>query len=995
MHKISHVLAIPLSAFLIAACSDGGSDGGSARDNPAVSALPKPTPYLAGTVGSANGISSGRQGTLAPLSTTDPRSLLSSDQIVQNPWKPGGKTDLKLLEISPEEAKNGLPTGKWFKSFLYQNPMNINAYFGSDQKNPDAPGNKDGDINLSSAFAFPNKLTLDDRIGMVAVSFPTRRYVAYNRDPDAVVYDLRNPLTADTLIYEVAPSGQQDVRLTYLDTGSQRFVRRVNYFDELTITTTWQDPNATQSMSLIAAEGSPYVTVRYRNLRPMLQAGQGSLPRTLTNSDGTNQTDLTKQQSNNGIEGVAVDEQPMQPFDEAIDAGTPRLTGKKFRFLYWLPNRALAKPATNDGTILAEPSAYKEVVFYASTPITLEWDKASRSYVASENFTGVIRTAAVNDVPKADWNNQTKLGISDLPAFKDRRKILDAYAMTFPTKSEITLHHEGGEQATVTFNWKTERMDGQAPQGKDLLMMGFDATHMPSLQNRNPVDGLVYLSNFGTMSANAGDTWTQKLTIPVILRNSPDGENLWLGSGRIKEADKDKLRAYLLRDARLMMGTDPDQQKSYLKHCNFESYYCGKYLHNIARLALIARELGETELQQELGAYLAKNLKPWFEGIDPSDPDYAGNATKENILYDTVNNGIITQRAFKDQSQDYHNAWYVDHMFHYGYYIYASAVLATIDPDWLAQNKERVNLLARDIANPSLEDKHFPLMRTYDWFRMQNFADAGPDANGPNTESSSESINANYALALWGAVIGDSSYQALAAIMTAGEIRTAQAFYQITPDSLPLRDAEPVTVTVKLPGGKSGTQTMDPTREMVRNVVRANNSETNVFFGPRLIFRVGIQALPITPISEYVISDKWAKTHEMRLRELEGSETNLFDDAIGRLPTTDSDCFLSIYKGDGIISQRTPAEFCTGAMRVSYNWRQSIAALNGVNDAQGTYDRYLSYAEKLEQQQRKYIQMTADAFAPQGGVIPDVLKDVSTPSTDTNTLWWLSARKSK
>jgi len=990
MHKISHVLAISLSAFLIAACSDGGSTS----DNPAVSALPKPTPYLAGTLGMANGSSPGRQGTLAALSTTDPRSILSPDQIVQNPWKPKALDDLKLLELSPEEAKNGLPTGKWFKGFLYQSPININAYFGFDEKNLDAPGNKGRDINFSNAFPFPNKLTLDDRIGMVAVSFPTRRYVAYNPDPDSVVYDLRNPLKADTLIYEVAPSGQQDVRLTYLDTGGQRFVRRVNYFDELTITTTWQDANATQSMSLIAAEGSPYVTVRYRNLRPMLQVGQGSLARTVKNSDGTEQTDLTKQQSDNAIEGVAIDEQPMQPFDEHANAATPQLTGKKFRFLYRLPNRALAKPGTNDGTIIAEPLAYKEVVFYASSPITLDWDKPSRSYVASENFTGVIRTAAVSDVPMAKWNNQTKLGISDLPAFKERRKILDAYAMTFPTKSEITLNHDGGEQATVTFKWTTERMDGQPPQGKDLLMMGFDATHMTSLQNRNPVDGLVYLSNFGTMSANAGDTWTQKLTIPAILRNSPDGQNLWLGSGRIKEADKDKLRKYLLRDARLLMATDADPLKSYLKSCNFESYNCGKYLYNVARLALIARELGETGLQQELGAYIAKNLRPWFEGIDPSDPGYAGSPTKENILYDTANNGIITQRAFKDQSQDYYNAWYVDHMFHYGYYIYASAVLATIDPNWLAQNKERVNLLARDIANPSLEDKHFPLMRTYDWFRMQNFADAGPDSNGPNTESSSESINANYALALWGAVIGDSSYQALAAIMTAGEIRTAQAFYQITPDSLPFRDAEPVTVTVKLPGGKSGTQTMDPTRELVRNIVRANNAETNVFFGQRLIFRVGIQALPINPISEYVISDKWAKTHEMRLRELEGNETNLFNDAIGRLPTANSDCFLAIYSS-GDISQRMPAEYCTGAIRTSYNWRQSIVALNGVNDAQGAYDRYLGYAEKLEEQQRNYIQMTADAFAPQGGVIPDVLKDTSTPSTDTNTLWWLSARKSK
>lgn len=984
MSKIPHIFTIALSAWLLAACSGGGSESAS----PVASPLPKATPYLAGTLGAADK-SPGRQGSLAPLSRADPRSILSAEQIVQNPWKPKAYAGLKLLELLPDEAKNGLPTGKWFKGFLYQSPMNINAYFGNDEKNPDAPGNRGGETSFFNVFAYPNKLMLDDRIGMVAVSFPRRRYVAYNPDPNASVYDLRNPLKADTLVYEVAPSGQQDVRLSYKEPGGQRLVRQVDYFDELTITTSWKDASAAQSMSLIAAEGSPYVTVRYKNLRPVLQAGQGSLPR----GSGGPDIDFTRQQSDNGIEGVATDEQPMQLFDENADAGAPRLTGKKFRFLYRVPDRALAKPGTNDGKTVPEPNAYNEVVFYASSPITLEWDKASRSYIATENFTGVIRTAAVNDVLTADWDNQTKLGISDLPAFKDRRKILDAYAMTFPTKSEIMLNHDGGEQATVTFKWTTERMDGQAAQGKDLLMMGFDATHIASLQNGNPVSGLVYLSNFGAMSANAGDTWIQKLTIPDILRNSPNAENLWLGSSRIKEGDKEMVRQYLFRDARLLMATDPDPLKSFRKNCNNESYSCGKYLYSVARLALIARELGETALMQDLGTYLANNLKPWFDGIDPNDADYASSPIKENILYDTVNKGIITQRGFKNQFDDYYNAWYVDHMFHYGYYIYASAVLSTIDPAWLTeQNREKVNLLARDIANPSLDDTHFPLMRNYDWFRMQNLADSGPDANGPNTESSSESINANYALALWGAVIGDASYQALAAIMTAGEIRSAQAFYQITADSLPLREVPPVDVTVKLPNGQSGTQSMDPSKELVRNIIRANNSETNVFFGPRLVFRVGIQALPINPITEYVISDKWVKTHGKRLLELERNETALFNEAIGNLPTTSSYCFLTLYSG-GDVGQRTPAEYCTGSMRTGYSWRQVIAALNGMNDPAGAYDRYLGYAEKLEDQQKNYIQMTADAFAPQGGVVPDVLKDMSTPTTDTNTLWWLSSRK--
>jgi hypothetical protein len=292
----------------------------------------------------------------------------------------------------------------------------------------------------------------------------------------------------------------------------------------------------------------------------------------------------------------------------------------------------------------------------------------------------------------------------------------------------------------------------------------------------------------------------------------------------------------------------------------------------------------------------------------------------------------------------------------------------------------------RDIANPSLDDAYFPLMRTFDWFRMQNLADSGPDANGANTESSSESINSNYALELWGAVIGDSPFQALAAIMTAGEIRTAQAFYQITPKSLPLREVEAVTVNVKLPLGQSGTRTLDPTLELVRNIVRANNSETNVFFGPRLAYRVGIQLLPISPISEYVISADWARAHEKALRDLEDNETALFDQAIGTAPSATSLCFLADYNGKDPVLPSEPAIRCTGALRINYSWRQVIAAANGINDPANSYKRYLDYAEKRQGQEDKYFKMT-------NGVVSDVLKDTSTPSTDTNTLWWLLARK--
>src|SRR5690606_38040413 len=111
---------------------------------------------------------------------------------------------------------------------------------------------------------------------------------------------------------------------------------------------------------------------------------------------------------------------------------------------------------------------------------------------------------------------------------------------------------------------------------------------------------------------------------------------------------------------------------------------------------------------------------------------------------------------------------------------------------------------ARDIANPSLDDPYFPLARTFDWFRLQNFADSGPDFNGANTESSSESINASYALALWGVVLGNSQFQALAAIMAAAEIRTAQAFYQVTPENNVFKGLEEPIVSIRQVDGTVG-----------------------------------------------------------------------------------------------------------------------------------------------------------------------------------------------
>ena len=91
-----------------------------------------------------------------------------------------------------------------------------------------------------------------------------------------------------------------------------------------------------------------------------------------------------------------------------------------------------------------------------------------------------------------------------------------------------------------------------------------------------------------------------------------------------------------------------------------------------------------------------------------------------------------------------------------GYHIYAAAILAHFDEDWGKQYYDQVLLLVRNIANPSKNDRSFPLFRHKDWFRGFSWASGvvnPPYLNGKNQESSSEAIAAYESVAVYGQVM--------------------------------------------------------------------------------------------------------------------------------------------------------------------------------------------------------------------------------------------------
>lgn len=86
--------------------------------------------------------------------------------------------------------------------------------------------------------------------------------------------------------------------------------------------------------------------------------------------------------------------------------------------------------------------------------------------------------------------------------------------------------------------------------------------------------------------------------------------------------------------------------------------------------------------------------------------------------------GIVSSASYVtgNSGADFGNTYYNDHHFHYGYHILAAAIIGHLDSDWLKQNRDYVNVLVRDVANPSAKDKLFPMWRNFDWYHGHSWA---------------------------------------------------------------------------------------------------------------------------------------------------------------------------------------------------------------------------------------------------------------------------------
>lgn len=96
---------------------------------------------------------------------------------------------------------------------------------------------------------------------------------------------------------------------------------------------------------------------------------------------------------------------------------------------------------------------------------------------------------------------------------------------------------------------------------------------------------------------------------------------------------------------------------------------------------------------------------------------YVANRQRWPIYYDDSWKGIVSNIGFNDPRADFGNTYYNNHHFHWGYMVYACAMLAYLDPEWLNQghNKAWTNMLVKDYAESVSNSRDYPFSRSFDW----------------------------------------------------------------------------------------------------------------------------------------------------------------------------------------------------------------------------------------------------------------------------------------
>ncbi|XP_058773256.1 glucan endo-1,3-beta-D-glucosidase ARB_01444-like [Vicia villosa] len=385
--------------------------------------------------------------------------------------------------------------------------------------------------------------------------------------------------------------------------------------------------------------------------------------------------------------------------------------------------------------------------------------------------------------------------------------VLDRCSFCYPVSGDAILR----EPFCVEYKWEKKGWG-------DLLMLAHPL-HL-QLLSENDLNNVTVLNDFkyksidGDLVGVVGDSWILK-TDPVSVT--------WYSKNGVKEKHHEEIVSSLFKDV------------EGLNSSSIETTSChvfGKLIARAARLALIAEEVFFYDVipKVKVKKFLKETIEPWLEGT------FKGNG----FLYDKKWGGIVTKQGCNDVNAEYGFGIYNNHHYSLGFFVYAIAVLVKIDPAWGRKYKAQAYALLEDFMNLSTSlNSNYSRLRCFDLYNLHSWAGGLTEfADGRNQMGSSEAVFAYYAAALFGMAYGDAQVVSIGSTLAALEICATKMWWHVKKDGNIYE--------------KGFTK-----ENRIIGVLWSNKRDSGLWFAPAECreARIGIQVLPLCPISEVLFSD--------------------------------------------------------------------------------------------------------------------------------------------
>jgi endoglucanase Acf2 len=527
-------------------------------------------------------------------------------------------------------------------------------------------------------------------------------------------------------------------------------------------------------------------------------------------------------------------------------------------------------------------------MIFSSDPINLVLDRLTRTTITStKSYTGVLRFVLIPPTiqnGESSSSSSSSAGAEPNPTISLSSSVavkqLLYHSHTYPVgsklswkfnreSSKVNIFSSGKKEddsgpsttATLTFEFQTKTMNAPAkhqdiasPLSKDIPLLMLALPHHAQVLTTSMIIpstsfDVTYQTIKGNMTPVVGSTWSYDEQLTNIEFDDP------LSLSRLENLDNSTKHTILDQ-------VDKDLTRV-LPTLSENVYGFGKQIARLAQLAHIAFMLESPTKSSDPSSSIASKAEALlFEFLT----SFLSSKSDDNVLYDGNFGGIITRNGLIDQQEDFGNGWYNDHHFHYGYILYASAILGRMNSTFLNEYAYNVDSIMYDVAYSGNMDSDrtdesqlfFPFTRHKTWFDGHSFASGlFPFADGKSQESSSEAVNCYYGsylwnLVRWGKIYGpDDDRINFAKLLLAMEIRGAKTYWHmISPDKV--SDDDTIHSQLIYPSGF--------TKSMMVGNLGMNDVTVSTWFGTKPLYVHMINFMPVTAITNELFSKQYVES---------------------------------------------------------------------------------------------------------------------------------------